>query len=50
MGAVHNVRIRNAAQGAETSGGGWRVAGGEKFQVEDDPRRERMWGVGEREQ
>ena len=34
------------AQGAETSGGGWRVAGVGVVQVDDPPRRERRWGAG----
>ena len=38
---------RHMAQGAQTSGGIWRVAGGDAIQVNDDPRRERMWGAGE---
>ena len=37
MDVGHGGRIRHAAQGAETSGGGWQVADGYKVQVDDDP-------------
>ena len=40
---------RHTARGAEMSGRGWKLAGGEKVQVDDDPRRERMWGAGVKE-
>ena len=46
----HGRKSRHAAQGAETSGGGWQVAGGDKVQLDDDPHREMMWRAGEREQ
>ena len=39
---------KTQARGAETSGGGWQVAGGKKLQVDDVTHRERMWGLGER--
>ena len=39
-------RRRHAARGAETSGGGWRVAGVGNVQVEGVPRWERRWGAG----
>ena len=42
----HISRSRHAERGAETSGGGWRVAGAGKFQVDDIPLRERRWGAG----
>ena len=35
--------------GAETISGGWQVAGEKKFQVGDDPLRERVSGECERE-
>ena len=35
------------SQGAETSGGGWRVEGGGKVQVDSVPLRRRMWGAGD---
>ena len=40
---------RHAAQGAETSGKGWQVAGGEKVQVDSDPLQESICGASERE-
>ena len=42
-------RRRHAPRGAETSGGGRRVAGAGDVQVGGDLRRERMWGAGENE-
>ena len=49
MYVVHGIIRRHTAQGAETSGGSWKVVGGDKVQVDDDPRRERIWGAGESE-
>ena len=44
--AGNGGKHRHAAQGAETSGGGWRVAGVGEVQVDDVPRQERRWGAG----
>ena len=44
----HGKGIRHEARGAETSGIIWRVAGGDKVQVDDDPLRKKMLGAGER--
>ena len=43
-----NGGIRSHAErGAETSGGGWQVAGVGNIQVGGDSHRERKWGTGE---
>ena len=45
MDAGNGGRSRHAAQGAETSGRFWRVAGVNNFQVDGFPLREKMGGV-----
>ena len=42
----HGSRSRHAAQGADTSGGGWRVAGVDEVHVDNIPHQERRWGAG----
>ena len=46
MGAGYGGRHRHAAQGTETSSGGWRVAGVGDVQVDGVLCWESMWGVG----
>ena len=43
----HGGRRSHAAQGAETSGGGWWVVGMGKFQVDGAFHQESGWGAGE---
>ena len=44
----HGIKIRNAARGVETSGGGWQGAGVGNVQVYNVPRQERRWGEGDK--
>ena len=42
----NDSRCRHAARDADTSGGGWRLAGASDVQVGGALRRERKWGAG----
>ena len=46
MYAGHSGRCRHAARGADTSVGGWQVAGVGKVQVGNVTHQDRRWGVG----
>ena len=48
-GCGNNISRRHAAQGAETCGISWKVAGVGNFQVDVAPLWKRRWGVGETE-
>ena len=43
MNAVNSGRHMHVAQGKETSGGSWRVAGVGEVPVDNVPRRDRRW-------
>ena len=45
--AVNGGTIRHTTRGAETSGGGWRVADGGEVQVDGIPRQESKRGAGD---